>query len=307
MNDQTNKNIPYFSIAESICKQARIPLPIRKIEGGSRPLFEVGDRSVLKIFSPEDGHFCKTEALFLEQLFGKLPVATPCLQLKGSHQGHPWLLMDRMEGISLDKVWKTLSYEDHREIMFQLGETVHALHALDPTPFLPVEDWDSFIERQRANLANYHRNSGLDERWISDICEWVDKSFDDFFRNSVRVPLHTELMPEHLFVRKDNKHWKLCGMIDFEPSMAGIPHYDFCAVGLFFSCGNPNLLRTFLTAYGFMDQDLDEKLQGQLMTLLLLHRYSNLPWFMALQPETCVMQNCAELAQFWFSNNCIIL
>jgi len=36
------------------------------------------------------------------------------------------------------------------------------------------------------------------------------------------------------------------GFVDFEPSMIGAPEYDFAAVGIFLSSGNPNALRSFL-------------------------------------------------------------
>ena len=63
-----------------------------------------------------------------------------------------------------------------------------------------------------------------------------------------RVLLHTEVMREHLVVNPGT--WTLSGLLDFERAMTGDRAYEFVAVGLFVSRGDPRLLGRTLAAYG---------------------------------------------------------
>lgn len=76
--------------------------------------------------------------------------------------------------------------------------------------------------------------------------------------------------------------------------------YDLAAVGLFITRGNRALFRTLLKAYGYDDSELNEDLTHRLMICTLLHRYSNLPWFMQEAPPPDQTTTLEELADFWF-------
>lgn len=92
--------------------------------------------------------------------------------------------------------------------------------------------------------------------------------------------------------------------ISFEPSMVGQREYDFCAVGIFITQGNSGLFREFLSSYGYADSDLTDDLRRRIMMWLLLHRYSNLSWFLTLIPGTSNLTKLEELEQYWFGSNC---
>lgn len=55
-----------------------------------------------------------------------------------------------------------------------------------------------------------------------------------------------------------------------------LPQYDLLGPGAFLIQGDKQLLREFLTAYGYLSHELTDKLSHQLTTLMLLHQYSNL-------------------------------
>jgi hygromycin-B 7''-O-kinase len=61
-----------------------------------------------------------------------------------------------------------------------------------------------------------------------------------------------------------------------------------------------HLHRRFLHAYGYTDQDLNEDLTHRLMICTLLHRYSNLPWFLKEAPPPAHVTPLEDLAAFWF-------
>jgi hygromycin-B 7''-O-kinase len=114
-----------------------------------------------------------------------------------------------------------------------------------------------------------------------------------------RALLHTELMREHLLASPDGSGWRLSGLFDFEPAMLGAPEYDFASFGLFVSCGDGNFLRRALLAYGHAEHALDGALQCRLMAYALLHRYSNLRWYLERLPAAGAT-TLEQLAARWW-------
>jgi hygromycin-B 7''-O-kinase len=281
-------------LAREICQQHQLSGACVRITEGTALVFALGDRAILKIFSPEDTEFFQTEAEFLSRIHGKLPISTPELIFSGWWESCPYIIMERLRGVPLKSIWDSLPQAEKIDLMDQLGRAVRALHDLTIEPFHSL-DWHGFIDQQRQNLIVNHRNFGLAQNWIDQLAGYVDSVNVDFHDPAQMVPLHTELMQEHIFVQRNGNRWMLAGLIDFEPSMIGHREYEFCAVGLFLTQGDKNLFRTFLAAYGYTEFDV----RRRIMIFLLLHRYCNLNWFFTLLPEP--MTTVDQLAQFWFS------
>jgi hygromycin-B 7''-O-kinase len=117
-----------------------------------------------------------------------------------------------------------------------------------------------------------------------------------------RALLHTELMREHLMVANEGSGWQLSGMFDFEPAMLGAPEYDFASYGLFVACGDGRFLRRSLLAYGYRDDQLNAALQNRLMAYAILHRYSNLRWYLERLPVPDAT-TLEQLAAHWWPLN----
>jgi len=99
---------------------------LRRYPGGSRPVYAVGDRHVLKLYPTVSAPDSVTEARVLDYLSGRLPVATPELVARGEYA----------------------------------GEMLAALHGLDPGPLhsiLGPADWAGFLAGQRATAAERQR------------------------------------------------------------------------------------------------------------------------------------------------------
>ena len=92
---------------------------------------------------------------------------------------------------------------------------------------------------------------------------------------------------------------RLCGLFDFEPAMLGAAEYEFASVGLFVACGDARALRRVLLAYGYPPHALDEALQCRFMAYALLHRYSNLRWYLERLPAGDA-QTLEQLATRWW-------
>ena len=55
-----------------------------------------------------------------------------------------------------------------------------------------------------------------------------------------------------------------------------------------------------LLSYGYAEAALDEALEHRLLAYGLLHRYSNLPWFLERVPPPPHVRTLPELASVWW-------
>jgi hygromycin-B 7''-O-kinase len=267
----------------------------------SQLVFSSAEQHIIKVFAPRDADFHKAETVFLTNLYGRLPIPTPGMITSGYWEDLPYIIMEKLRGIPLDRVWSGLRPAEQRRVIEQIGEGIRDLHSLPAGLFTEVPfKWDPFIDHQQAALLDNHRRYGLDQAWVDQLGTYMD-ACPLAPHDPARIgPLHTELMQEHIFVKESSGRWTVSGLIDFEPSMAGHVEYEFPAVGLFLTQGNRDLLRCFLAAYGYRTEDLDREFSRRLMGFMLLHRYSNLTWFLTFLPSGLKAARLEHLEQFWF-------
>lgn len=284
-----------------LCRQLDLDeAELTRYEAGSRPVYAVGDL-VLKLFPPVVGwpdH--QIEASVLGAVAEKLPVATPRVHAAGEHDGWGYVLMSRVPGAALNTVWDQFSAGDLDRLAAQLGDTIAALHRLPPPAiedWWPV-DWPTFVADQRDICAGEQRALGLPSVWADQI---------DGFLGEVPLPsrppvlLHTEVMREHLLAAQGRGGgWRLSGLVDFEPAMRGEREYDFASVGVFVAEGNARFLTRTLASYGYQRDQIDAGLRRRLLAWGILHRYSNLAWWMEWLPEPD-RPTLGALADCWFA------
>lgn len=253
--------------------------PRQRYDSGSLPVYAVGTRHVLKLFPPTEQDHAKVEARVLNALHGALPIPTPQLIAAGHHDGWSYLLMTQLQGQRLVTAWSALTPPEQDRIADALGEAIAALHAIDSAPLqdLPPR-WDEFIVAQHHSAQQRQAKRRLDARWLEQIPDFLQRWMPPL--PSRRVLLHTEIMREHLMTDGAS----LTGLFDFEPAMLGAPEYEFASVGLFVACGDARIMRRVLLAYGYAPHALDETLQCRFMAHALLHRYSNLRWYLERLP-----------------------
>lgn len=252
---------------------------VQRFDSGSLPVYAIGAQHVLKLFPPDELAHATTEARALDAVHGALPIPTPRIVAAQAQDGWPYLLMSRLHGERLVTAWPRLSPAERDRLADDLGQAVAALHAIDTAPLADLgPPWDPFIAAQRTSAAQRQRARRLAPEWV----EQVDAFLDRWMPPPPNRPvlLHTELMREHLIVDGG----RLAGLFDFEPAMLGAAEYDFASFGLFVSCGDARFLRRALLAYGRAPHELDGALQCRLMAHTLLHRYSNLRWYLERLP-----------------------
>jgi len=258
--------------------------PRRRYASGSLPVYALGDTQVLKLFPPHEHEHAAVEARVLAALDGALPIPTPQLVAAGDDaDGWPYLLMTQLRGQLLVDAWPTLDAAGRDRVADTLGEAIAALHAIHTTPLADLPpDWDRFFAAQAASAVERQAARGLERRWLEQLPDFLARWLPP--PAARRVLLHTEIMREHLFVERGCAGVRLSGLIDFEPAMLGDSEYEFASVGLFVACGDARVLTRVLRAYGTPAQALDDTLSCRLMAHALLHRYSNLPWYLKRLP-----------------------
>ncbi|CAL9295664.1 MULTISPECIES: aminoglycoside phosphotransferase family protein [unclassified Streptomyces] len=255
--------------------------PVVRFAEGSQPVYAVGEEHVLKLFPAAAAADGLAEGRVLSHLEGRLPVPTPEVRAAGVYEnGWRYVLMSRLGGRNLARVWASVPAGDRERLVAEIGEALAVLHALDPAPLAGVlgpGDWGAFLDGRRAAAVDRQRERGLPEAWLEQIPD---------FLASVPLPrvpprpalLHTEVMRQHFLVEPDG--WRLTGLFDFEPAMIGDPAYDFVGVGVFVTAADRTLMSRLTRAYG------RPVCPRTAMAYTLLHVYSDLPWYLRELPHT---------------------
>lgn len=280
----------------AICRVLGHSGSVSRFAEGSLPVYALGEHQVLKLYPPVYLDEFERENLVLSVLAGKLPIPTPTPIAGGEIERWGYLLMDRLEGESLSSAWPDVP--SPLLLMDSLGRALRALHEIRDPRLAPLHrGWPTWIVEQAKLCVERQRARGLDERWLEQIPAFLDTFMASSPSEGAHCLLHTEVMREHLMVSAGGTH--LSGLFDFEPAMMGPPEYELASVGLFVSGGDPELLRRLLLAYGYPEDALGPELSERILAYALLHRYSNLPWYLRrVSPGSA--RTLSELALVWY-------
>jgi hygromycin-B 7''-O-kinase len=265
--------------------------------GGSMPVFGVNHDLVVKLFSSLHRDHFANELASLRTLAGKTIFDIPQIKASGTLETWSYLVMTRVRGTQLSSVWSDLLEANKITVCENLGSTLAALHRIPLATAADAAKWRAFIAGQAERCVENQRARGVAETLLAQIPAYIAPALTHITASPV-VFLHTELMLEHIFIDPD--HLTIEGLIDFEPSMIGPAEYDFGAVPIFISEGHPPLLRAFIRGYGYPWGPATSRL---LLTYLLLHRYSNLTWFIErLGPDRAqTIATLEDLEKAWWS------
>ncbi|MDD5090762.1 MAG: aminoglycoside phosphotransferase family protein [Candidatus Wallbacteria bacterium] len=259
-------------------------------------VFCVNDAIVIKLFAPIHIDSFERERAFLKVMSRFIPDAIPRMLVSGLMGSWGYVVMNRLPGYPLDEVWSSIKSPERSALIRELGELTAQMHDVPPgeLPELMI-DWPGFLRTQKTNCRICQEHLGLSPEWLERIDPFLDQ-VDALLPPAGPVILHTELMRQHVFVMEHRGRWKISGIIDFEPAMIGDRDYEFASVGVFVSCGDSELLKSFFHGYGLPEDEPDRM---RVMKMLLLHKYCNLPWFMKEVPAGDA-QSMQDLACAWF-------
>ena len=284
------------AIADAIRRELSLGVGFTRFASGSVPVFAVGDEYVVKLFPAAERAFFNTETAALTRIDRGLSIPTPHLVAAGERSQWLYVVMTRLSGCSLAEAWQAIGADDRRQLMSQVGVALAELHAVTTDGLTPLTvDWPRFVDAQRASCRERQLAKGLGDPWVDLLDEFLATWTPD---DGARALLHTEVMREHLLVEQEGDGWHVSGLVDFEPAMVGAPGYEFASVGIFLTCAEPGLLQALLDSYG---AEFDDEFAVRTMGYALLHRYSNLRWYLERLPVPDDVRDLERLARRWFA------
>ena len=139
-------------------------------------------------------------------------------------------------------------------------------------------DWASLVQSRIQTCSELHREKGVSDCWLQQIPSFLAGAQPLYPPDFPPAIISGDVHQYHLLVVEEAGRWRLSGLFDFDDARIGFHEYDLAASGLFLMHGRPELLRTFLRAYGYPEVALDEALRRRLLAYTLLHRYRPFNW-----------------------------
>ncbi|CAN7633703.1 aminoglycoside phosphotransferase family protein [Bosea sp. LjRoot237] len=253
---------------------AHILVPYRT---GTNLVVDLDGELVLKLFPPLYRSQFVSERATLRLLGGKLSVPIPQLIAEGERDGWSYLIMTRLYGILGSEAWPTLAEPQKERVLGEIGRTIAEVQSVTPGELSAIEPaWPDFIARQVAGCIERHRRQGLAPNLLSDLEEFLQNVPSIVPLYAPPVVLTGEWIPENFLLTEEHGQWRLAALIDFGDVMTGWREYDLLGPSAFMCAGLPNRVRSLLQGYGLEPKALGADMRRRLLTLMVLHRASDL-------------------------------
>ena len=236
----------------------------------------LGDAQVLKLFPPFLADHAHFEQGLLQRLQGQLSLPTPTLLAQGEQDGWRWTRMTQLPGQLLLTRWPHMTETQRLTLLQRLGELAREVHALpvgDQAERAPA--WADFLARQRAQCVARQQRTGLPAHFLAQLPAFLDGPLPA--EGAPDVLLTGEYTPMNLLV---DAHDALSGMFDFGDGLVGLPAYDWLGPLCFLCSGVPARVQAWFDG---LQQPVPAD-PVPLLRLMLLHRYSHLPFQLASLP-----------------------
>jgi hygromycin-B 7''-O-kinase len=262
---------------------------------GETVVWRAGEH-VVKLTAPDCHYQIEAEVGCLSAVQGKLSVTTPRLVTHGSLAGWPYVILERIGGRPLEELWTGLDHAEHLRLAQDLARVCRELHALPHTGF--PADWRAFWASCRRDVAKRHALLGGPPALLDCIDAFVERLPN--VAEHALVPLHTELLDQHLYVEERAGRLELCGLIDFADARLGPALYEHSAIVEFLFKGERGLFRAFSQSYGVPAARLTPEHAQTMLAWHLCHRFGSLARLLsAIAPAEPA--SLEELAQIVYS------
>ncbi len=286
-------------LAQAVVNRHQLPVgSLELFSEGTNIVFSYNQDYVIKIYPPMHVDQFNSESLVTQHLVDKLVIKTPSILYQDEIANWPYLIMTQLEGQLLETLWEKLDYDNKVSLIRELGLLIKEVHAL-PTNGLEVIDchWEQFITQQIHHCIEQHKTKKLPSHLLKQISSYLEPVQERLKEIKNPVILTGEYTPMNLLVKRIDGVWHINGLIDFGDAMLGLPQYDLLGPGAFLIQGDKSLLKEFLVAYGYSENQLSPELSHQLMALMLLHKYSNLNVQIRIQDWQNKVNSLQELEQ----------
>jgi hygromycin-B 7''-O-kinase len=244
---------------------------------GTNLVIALDRRLILKIFPPMLRHQFESERAALARLHGRLSIPVPQVVLEGERSSWPYLVMTRMNGVNGKEAWAWLREDQRESVLTQVGEIIAEVQRVPVGDLSQLQpQWEQFIPKQIEGCFARHERLCLPQKYLDGLDHFLRDAGTLIPMNAAPVILTGEYNPENIFLEEHCGHWRLAALIDFGDVMTGWGEYDLLGPSTFAAGGIPGRVRGLLQGFGYSKAGADPALPRRLMTLLLLHRFSNL-------------------------------
>lgn len=232
---------------------------IRQILGGRNFVFAVNEEWILKVACDELG---ERQQLLREQAIYQLlahhreiPVAE---LVEAGSSPTLWLMMRKVDGLSLECLWKNMTREQKCDVCFQVGQLMARLHALpceelsdnQYIPFYISTTWAKVVtESVSGVLCSLRESIRYSETQIKELERYIvahESALDFDFQPALLFGDHYDM---HVcFMRRQGGYF-ITGMFDFGECMVGEQSWDFVYANYSLLYQSPDYIAAFRKGY----------------------------------------------------------
>ncbi len=243
---------------------------------GSNLIAALGPQWIMKVFPPDLKHQWVSEWRVMQHLDGQLALPIPRFYKAGERSGWTYLIMSRLSGVTLEKLWPRMSHAEKASVLMDIGRIMARVHSI---PVGTLQDlpplWSEFFPAQVKGCRARHERLGMPRWFLDRVDAFVEENLPRLPASFSSVILTGEYTPFNLLVTDSARVDRISGMIDFGDAMIGYREYDLLGP-LLFSCeGHAGLVAALLNGYGYSADQQNRDLRRRLLLLQILHRYSN--------------------------------
>ncbi len=231
----------------------------RKLNRGySHDIYEVEtneypEKVIIRFSNDNPEKFSLKKEVRVNQIIQKLGIPVPRIILHDETKEtvpYEFVIMSKLEGEDLDKIWENLSIKEQLEIIEKIGEILGRIHTIKFDRFgmlLPegIDDEGSFSlkgNKQKINsspsvfhilsmalddLGRFASYNNINPEFSSHIANFIIKNKKLAESNEEPCLIHGDFYKSNFKVKKIKNKWFITGLLDFEYAASEIKEYDF--------------------------------------------------------------------------------
>ena len=228
---------------------------------------------IVRFSNNKDEEYGLKKEEFVIKLLEKNNIPVPKIFFINDH----CMILEKLKGIRLDTIWKSLSKNEKIQITIEIGKLLKNIHNIKLNSFGKITGKGvisdkSFLFKntnENINFSPFLREclrifgkdffrllsyKHLSTEFVTNIIKVIHDNLETIDYKDKPTLIHVDFHEAHLFVKKINNAWKITGLIDFEFARSLSPEYDFIKLhrGGFFN--DPELLNALKQGYGKINE-----------------------------------------------------
>lgn len=213
---------------------------------------------ILKLYGKENRWYKEVTALNL------LRNDIPCPEVIKTgklEDGVEWVLMSKISGTILEKVWHEIPSSNKKEILEELGEILSNIH--NHSCYNYFGPWKNVCNTlsNHTNFLEYRKEKDMtiindilkqnlpDKELLIEAFNEMKKFYKKLSADNNTCICHHDFSPRNTLVIKDKGVWKISGIIDFEHCYPNDPYIDFTDLYQTIFIKTPEYEQSFLSGY----------------------------------------------------------